>query len=515
MNSSLLRNTNFSLLPNLSELNLGLIDLSNTLSIFGYINSNLQRLWLQGSILNSDLSFLNRFSDLIELDLSSVEGIIWQNRTILSDLLKLEILKMSGISLNSDFLKNNMLIEVYKRLVYLDLSNNSIEHLNINLKILPNLKFIILSYNMLKILDMDRIPCFFLYQDLSFNKLEEVIYSTELMFGRSVVLLNNNNFGTIDDLVIFMLLESTKLDLSANNLNLINTKIEFVDELSAVMYTANIQYLNLSSNYLKQVGNIFTPLYWWNPFLPITILDLSNNQFESLNFSFTNLPYLKYLYLSRNRLTHLSNETFLPLHLLLELDISNNELTLIERNTLKSLETLEYLNMSSNLIKYIYQDQFHLLIHLIYLDISNNSIETIHPDTFSDLIKLENLFIHINSLKIINKLTGLRAITNIYLDSRLIVENPINVFNLKESIQIQLYKNTSRGIIYLKSVNMITYPHNLTNGDLDDYCRASIFLIKYNISLNLKTDHDFDDFFSYCEPFAAENMFTESSLDNR
>jgi Leucine-rich repeat (LRR) protein len=77
LNLNTLKMINFSLIPNLSELDLGLIDLTGFASVFNTLNVNLKRLWLRGSILNSDLNFLNRFKNLAELDLNCVKGIVW------------------------------------------------------------------------------------------------------------------------------------------------------------------------------------------------------------------------------------------------------------------------------------------------------------------------------------------------------------------------------------------------------------------------------------------------------
>jgi Leucine-rich repeat (LRR) protein len=268
--------------------------------------------------------------------------------------------------------------------------------------------------------------------------------------------------------------------------------------------------LNLSYNNLKHAKNIvssFQKLY-------IANLDLSSNMLESLNFSFNNLEHLKYLYLKNNQINLFEKEAFSGLKLLLGLDISNNRLPLIERTTFKTLNSLDYLNVSSNFIQYIYQDQFSSLVNLVDLDMSNNTIEYFDSKTFSDLISLENLCIHMNRLKTIDKLDGLSSIRNIYLDISLLLENFTNVVNLRNSIQVKLHKE-SRNIIYLKSVNVITYPHIVTNDSVNEYCIVSMFFIKYNISFNLKTDEDFDSTTSNCEKicllkFNSMEIFVEN-----
>jgi Leucine-rich repeat (LRR) protein len=510
LNMASLNKINFSQLPNLISLDLGFINLTDFLGIFKSLNSNLKILALPGSIINSDLGFLNNFKLLIELDLSCVQGVSWQNRVILGDLLELQVLIMRGLNLNALFLEKYLLLDKYENLILLDLSNNSLEYFNVNLRDMRNLKSINLANNKLKVFDFENIPWQFKSLDLSFNQLPCLNYSDEHYFPYSVISFSNNNISEIDKYFMHLFLESYYLDLSNNQLKEINKnyKIFYQD------YNINLRYLNLSSNSLKYIGNIFTNHITNSENVPIISLDLSNNHFEIFNLSFVNLVYLQYVYLQKNKISYLEENIFSPLKLLLLLDISNNRLMLIKENTFLDLPTLKYLNISSNLLKSVYPRQFLSLVNLIDLDMSNNSIDQIVSQTFSYLTNLQNFFIHLNPIKTINKLDGLYAIKNIYLDSDLIIKDMLNVVNLRDSIQIQLYKNTSRGIIYLKSVNVITYTRNVTNDDLDDYCRASMFLIKYNISLNLKTDQDFNNFFSNCKQFAAENMFTESSFSS-
>jgi hypothetical protein len=98
------------------------------------------------------------------------------------------------------------------------------------------------------------------------------------------------------------------------------------------------------------------------------------------------------------------------------------------------------------------------------------------------------------------------------VDTHLIVANSANVLNLKDSIRVQFDKN-SRGIVYLKAVNVITRPVIVENGNetfIAEYCAASFFLIRHSISLNLKTDDDYERFYATCESFAAHSMFIES-----
>jgi Leucine-rich repeat (LRR) protein len=294
------------------------------------------------------------------------------------------------------------------------------------------------------------------------------------------------------------LLKAAKLDLSNNKFNL--TKNDF--------YPVSNFYLNLRNNSLQYVGNLFAKKssYFQDPILSVVTIDLSLNSFESINFSLEYLKNLQNFYIQENRITSLIENAFLELKQLRLLDISKNRLSFIERNIFRSLSSLEILNLSCNLIKQIHQNQFSSLINLIDLDISDNSIEYIHPQTFSQLARVRNLYVHKNNVKFIDELDGLSSIKNIYLDSSLLLDNFTSLINLKESIQVRFYKK-SLGISYLRSVNVITYPQDVSLDHLEEYCVIYLFLIRHNISLNLKTAGDFDYFFSFCKPFSAKSMF--------
>jgi Leucine-rich repeat (LRR) protein len=514
LNLNSLKSIDFSSLPFLTELDLSLIDLTGLSSFLSRLNVGLKRLWLGSSVINSDLSLFNKFTNLVELDLSSIKGIVWRNETVLSSLSQLEVLKMSGLNLSSQFLENNMILCTYEKLVYLDLSNNSLTYFNVTFKHFKLDFYINLANNRLKIFDFDLFRTFYLVQlDLSFNELTNLVYNRMPNFDEAYIFLNNNGLEEIDSYLINQLLEANQLDISNNKLKMINKQ---QDRQISYFYPMRMKYLNLSHNDLTDIGNLFEyKSKQINLPLPITTLDLSNNRFGSLNFSFHNFIFLEILYLQKNRLTYLEEELFAPLKILTTLDISSNNLSYIKRNTFQPLFSLELLNISSNSLKFIYEDQFSALVNLIDLDLSNNSIQYLHQSTFSNLKSLKNLFIQMNRLKFIAKLDGMTVITNIYLDSYLILTNSTNVANLKESIQVKFYKK-SLGISFLKSVNVISYSTaktiSLSDESMSKYCNASMFLIKYNIPLNLKTEENFDAFIANCSQFSTKYMFVESSL---
>jgi hypothetical protein len=230
---------------------------------------------------------------------------------------------MSGLNLTSQFLEKLITLEDYTQLVFLDLSNNSLEYFNFQLSDLYTLKFIILANNNLKIFDFNTIPPFFYHLDISFNQIAFMNYNY-LDFSTSSISLKNNNLSAIDDILMYYFFQSSELDLSGNRLQATNKDLN-----QGETYSLNIRvlYLNLSNNNLKDIGNIFTP-DWFYQFLPTVTLDLSNNRFKSLNFSFESLVQLQNLYLQRNAIMFIKEDLFDLLNHLIQLDLSYNRLSL-------------------------------------------------------------------------------------------------------------------------------------------------------------------------------------------
>jgi Leucine-rich repeat (LRR) protein len=201
INPKAVRNLDFKMLPSLVELDLGCNDLSYFTSFFDYKNINLKKLLLQGSILNSDLAFLNNHVNLVELDLTSALSVKWLGQQIFGKFTKLEVLKLGNLSLNYSYLDKFIKIAVFTKLVYLDLSRNNLEYFTINFKQHSVLKTILLNNNKLKAFDLSLLPEALLYLDLSSNNLSIIEKpSTKQMI--QTVLLNNNCISWLSTLLV-------------------------------------------------------------------------------------------------------------------------------------------------------------------------------------------------------------------------------------------------------------------------------------------------------------------------
>jgi hypothetical protein len=122
--------------------------------------------------------------------------------------------------------------------------------------------------------------------------------------------------------------------------------------------------------------------------------------------------------------------------------------------------------------------------------------------------------LHLNLLKVIGHFYGLNSIRNIHLDAYVLRVDFKNLKNLKDSIKVRLSK-TTRGINMFKSVNIIfsNLEQNLSSYDWSVYkidCTATIYLARFNIQLNLKTDSYFYDFFNSSKLFFGEKMISKN-----
>jgi leucine-rich repeat-containing G protein-coupled receptor 8 len=244
-----------------------------------------------------------------------------------------------------------------------------------------------------------------------------------------------NEHPSIDRLTInvdckkeYSLLET--LDLSKCNLKSIE-----IDDLPSKF--ENLKYLNMSNS---SISNLDPSFYLKTPKLEVLLLVESRLTSEVV---FKNLPNLKRLDLSLNKLVKLRENLFENLPDLHVLDLSNCETVIsepnlfsnmkkltclnLERNRiesdliffsaglkslnmkecdlerigdssfLKKLTELSILILSKNKLKNLSQDMFHSMKNLKYLDLSQNSFTRLHPEQFISLSNLEVLDLSQNS----------------------------------------------------------------------------------------------------------------------
>lgn len=144
------------------------------------------------------------------------------------------------------------------------------------------------------------------------------------------------------------------------------------------------------------------------PNLPhnIRVLDLSNNKITALtDFSFVKYESLEILYLRNNTLSRLEPQVFSRLRKLRYLDLSFNNMDWIPSQAFSDLKALLTLFLRGNKIVSIPPNTFKNISKLTSLYLSGNHIEFIHPKAFNGLRNLQQLELQNNALSILNGTT--------------------------------------------------------------------------------------------------------------
>ena len=116
-------------------------------------------------------------------------------------------------------------------------------------------------------------------------------------------------------------------------------------------------------------------------------LDLSGNKISKVlaDGSFKNLPNLRKLDLSDNRIAKIELNAFDGAYNLHELDLKKNELTHVEDGVFESLKNLTSLELRENYFKCVKNTTFTGLRKLSYLSLADNTIKTIEINAFENL----------------------------------------------------------------------------------------------------------------------------------
>lgn len=356
---------------------------------------------------------------------------------------------------------------------------------------------------------------------LGWNKFD---YVTKAHFKSStklkVLFLNNMGLKYIENGTFSSLVRLISLDVSNNFLKYLEPFYNLLENL------------NVRNNSLVEMFN--TELHEVND------LDFSNNQL-------TELPpirslALKYLNMGGNKISYLSNNTFLFFCFLRNLYLNQNQIQIIDSNTFKKLHYLEKLDLSGNGISQLDETIFSGLTNLIHLNLSNNSIEWIQNSVFDYLIAVIELDLSYNQLKLIedssfvnlyslayfylNENSDLRQISNhtfedlqeqivlIEIDHSL-VEQVSNFkllfdsFNEKPSDRkITVDSQPDLDVLFYYSIDIVFYTDTSYTAC---ECKQILKYVRHNKKLSLYTDSLVDKFLSDCQTFF--NLLVRTGID--
>lgn len=210
------------------------------------------------------------------------------------------------------------------------------------------------------------------------------------MFSKSPnlksIYLKNNKIGELAEGTFNNLRNLTTVDLSYNNIMSIRP--------GTFINVMNIRILSLKGNQLSAFkGEIF------NTGTGLEELDISDNHLSYLfPTSFRIHPRLKRLVASNNKFNFFPASIIAGLQFLEHIDLSNNQLKTVEELDFARLPRLRQLILSRNSLESISEMAFHNSSQLQYLDLSMNKLERLGERTFEGLARIELMNLDNNHL---------------------------------------------------------------------------------------------------------------------
>lgn len=200
------------------------------------------------------------------------------------------------------------------------------------------------------------------------------------------IILKSNKIQDLPEGTFTNLRNLTTVDLSFNNILTIRP--------GAFINSMNIRQLFLKGNQLSAFkGEIF------NTGTGLEELDISDNQLSYLfPTSFRIHPRLKRLVVSNNKFNFFPAAIIQSLQFLEHVDLSNNQLKTVEELDFARLPRLRQLILAKNNLESLSEMAFHNSSQLQYIDLSDNKIERLGERTFEGLARIEVLNLDNNLL---------------------------------------------------------------------------------------------------------------------
>ncbi|KAH8256145.1 hypothetical protein KR026_009175, partial [Drosophila bipectinata] len=206
----------------------------------------------------------------------------------------------------------------------------------------------------------------------------------------------------------------------------------------------NLRMLDLSQNRIEQL-----PRHGFQGASDLRVLSLAQNQLRQLeDTSFIGIQRLELLHLQENQLGEADERTLLPLAELRNLNMQSNKLEAITDNFFSNNSRLEQLDLSRNLIRSISPTAFDSQRSLEYLDLSGNALLDISVG-LGNLHNLRDIDLSYNQISRIQSdvIGGWRNVVEIRLSNNLIVELQQGTFrNLPKLQYLDLSSNEIRAV---------------------------------------------------------------------
>ncbi|XP_044267257.1 protein artichoke [Tribolium madens] len=281
------------------------------------------------------------------------------------------------------------LLDALPRLTFLDMSYNNLEAIPFGaLRGHPTLERLHLDYNKISLIDPEAFMAMPALRELRLknNSLSDVLpgplWNLPALKGLD---LSGNFYRRLEPQLLMNLPSLRRIDLSQNELS-------FVDP-SSFMPTQALEHINLSHNALATLHPAT-----FRPLLNLYELDVSHNYLVEF---VPNLPRgLEYIHMSYNEITQIPipPSPDLDLPSLRMLDISNNRIPQIPPNSLKSLPQLRRLFIGRNALQNLDANSLSGLSRLEILDLDTNNLIQIHRNSLSQMEDLKELNLRNNRL---------------------------------------------------------------------------------------------------------------------
>ncbi len=435
--------------------------------------------------------------------------------------------------------------QLFKNLLYLDLSGNSLATLNSEMFTGLESSLLELKIGQNKITNIGSHP-------LHLNRLRRLDLS-----HNNIVDIPNNAFEGVGQLTYLNV--SHNIHFSPIPVNLIYplTKLQILDFSHTGLRSVFPEMLNKAPS-LRQIylrGNKIQELTegTFTNLRNLTIVDLSFNAITSIRpATFINAMNIKQLSLRGNQLNAFRGEFFNTGTSLEELDISDNELSylfptsfrihprlrkvLASNNKfnyfpaaiIQSLQFLEFIDLSKNQLKAVEELDFARLPRLRQLFLSMNNIDSLSEMAFHNSSQLQHLDLSYNNLERIGERTfeGLTRIEFLNLENNLISELPESLFDRSRLHMLEniILSHNKFEIAPLKTlqrqyyhINFVDLSHNKLK-EIPNDDSTMINVKKLDLSYNPLSETSIRDLLS--EPktirdlnLAGTNLTTISSLE--
>ncbi|XP_040107593.1 relaxin receptor 1 [Oryx dammah] len=223
--------------------------------------------------------------------------------------------------------------------------------------------------------------------------------------GLQTLCLQNNKIRSVSVYAFRGLYKLTKLYLSHNRITILKPGV-FED-------LHRLEWLIIEDNHLSRISPL--TFYGLNSLILLVLmnnvltrlpdkslcqhmprlhwLDFEGNHIHNLrNLTFISCSNLTVLVMRKNKINHLSENTFAPLQKLDELDLGSNKIENLSPCIFKNLKELSQLNLSYNPIQTIQANQFDNLVKLKSLSLDGIEISNIQQRMFRPLMNLSYIY---------------------------------------------------------------------------------------------------------------------------